>query len=317
MQYRQLGQSDLIVSRICFGCWQLSPTFWGQIPIEPWEAALRRAVEVGVNFLDTADAYGDGHAERCLGNFFKKSGQRDKFIVATKFYWNFQKQERFPDTTHDYILRECDASLQRMQTDRIDLYQIHAFDALTRPDEVAAALLRLRQEGKIRWIGVSNLNPEQMRMYGRWFEITSLQPVYNLIDRDVENAELPFCLTERIGVIPYSPLYRGLLTGKYAKDHTFTDARKNNRLFQGKAFARMLDGLNELKPIADGFGLTIPQLAIRWVLTHPAITAAIVGIKEPAHIESICPAAEGELPPEVWSKVASIIKTAETEAKGK
>lgn len=314
MKHTQLGATDLIVSRICFGCWQLSPKFWGEVPIEPWRAALKKALDVGINFIDTADAYGDGYAESCLGDLLKKEGLRDRFIIATKFFWNFEGEKRHPDTSYDYILRACEASLRRLQTDRIDLYQIHSFDPLTRPEEVAAALLQLKKQGKIRWVGVSNQNVEQMEMYRAYFEINCLQPPYNLLARGIEERELPYCLGRRIGVISYSSLCRGLLTGKYPRDHVFTDTRKDIKLFAGKAFQRMLDGLDEIRPIAERLGLTLSQLAARWVITHPALTSAIIGIKTPEHIESIAPAADDILSAQDWHNVAEIIKRAREEA---
>lgn len=310
MHFAQLGKTDLVVSRICFGCWQLSPSFWGKIPLEPWHAALKRALDLGVNFIDTADAYGDGYAESSLGEFLHKEGLRDRFIVATKFFWDFTVSPRVPNTTHDYILRACEDSLRRLKTDRIDLYQIHAWDPLTRPEEVAAAFGRLKKEGKVRWFGVSNQNLEQIRLYGKHFEVASLQPHYNLLFRDIEARELPYCLESRIGVIPYSPLYRGLLAGKYSRDQEFEDHRGKLELFTGEKFQRILDGLDEIGPIARELGLSVSQLAIRWVLTHPAITSAIVGIKTPEHIESIVPAAEGVLPRDVWHKVAGVMEKA-------
>ncbi|MCG3199173.1 MAG: Aldo-keto reductase YhdN [bacterium] len=310
MHFAQLGKTDLVVSRICFGCWQLSPSFWGKIPLEPWHAALKKALDLGVNFIDTADAYGDGYAESSLGEFLHKEGLRDRFIVATKFFWDFTVSPRVPNTTHDYILRACEDSLRRLKTDRIDLYQIHAWDPLTRPEEVAAAFGRLKKEGKVRWFGVSNQNLEQIRLYGKHFEVASLQPHYNLLFRDIEARELPYCLESRIGVIPYSPLYRGLLAGTYSRDQEFEDHRGKLELFTGEKFQRILDGLDEIGPIARELGLTVSQLAIRWVLTHPAITSAIVGIKTPEHIESIVPAAEGMLPRDVWHKVAGVLERA-------
>lgn len=309
-----LGQTDLRVSRICFGCWQLSPRFWGDVPLEPWEAALKQALEDGVNFIDTADAYGNGHAERCLGDFFKREGLRDRFVLATKFFWDIEADKRAPNTQHDYILRACEASLKRLQTDHIDLYQIHAFDPLTRPEAVAAALLRLQQQGKVRWFGVSNLNPEQMRMYGKFFRIDCLQPSYSLLSRDIESETLPYCQTQGMGVIAYSPLYRGLLTGKYPADHQFTDSRAHSTLFQGEAFKRINAGLDALRPIAESLGLTLAQLAVRWVLRHPALTCAIVGIKTPSHLHSIVAAADDALPMDTWYQVAGIMDNARREA---
>ncbi len=311
MQTVQLGRTDLNVSRIAFGCWQLSPAFWGEIPIHPWEEAVRAAADLGVNFIDTADAYGNGHAETSLGKVFQRDGLRDRFVLATKFFWRIEANgERFPDTTYAYILRACEASLRRLQTDRIDLYQIHAFDPLTRPDEVACALTDLRRQGKIRWIGVSNLNAEQMRMYERHFDVACLQPPYSLLNRKAEADELPYCLARRIGVIAYSPLFRGLLAGRYDRTTKFTDRRAALPEFTGDRFSRILGALDRLRPLAEGHGLTLAQLAIRWVLTHPALTAAIVGVKERAHIEGIVAAADAPLPHDDWHRVARELEAA-------
>lgn len=310
MKYVQLGKTDLTVSRICFGCWQLSPMFWGDVPIDDWRAALDASLDVGVNFIDTADAYGNGYAEESLGEWLAKSGKRDKLIIATKFYNNFEQEERVPDTRYEYIIRECEASLKRLRIDCIDLYQIHAWDPLTRPDEVGAALNRLKKEGKVRWFGVSNMNSDQIRMYDRFFDVECLQPLYNLLDRDVEAHEFPLCLEKRIGVITYSSLARGLLSGKYAAGHHFGDARDNNPRFQGEKLEKMMAAVNSLQPIAESHGLTIPQLAVRWVLTHPAVTSAIVGVKKPDHITGIAPAGDDILPQRDWHKVAGIIRAA-------
>lgn len=310
----QLGRTDLKVSRICFGCWQLSPRYWGAVSLDEWEGAMRKALELGINFIDTADAYGDGDAESALGSLMKKEGWRDKVIIATKFLWNFEQAERVADSSYDYILRECEASLKRLKTDCIDLYQIHAWDPLTRPEEVATAINRLKKEGKIRWFGVSNLNTDQIRMYSEYVDVECLQPMYNMVKRDCEESLFPLCLEKRIGVITWSPLYSGLLTGKYRPDQTFDDFRANEPLFQTKSLVHILDGLEAVKPIADAHGLTIPQLAIRWVLTHPAVTSAIVGAKKSEHMETIVAAAEDELPRRDWYKVANIMDEAKSKA---
>jgi aryl-alcohol dehydrogenase-like predicted oxidoreductase len=314
MEYVQLGTTDLRVSRICFGCWQLSPRFWGNVPLRPWREAVKRAADLGVNFIDTAGAYGEGYAETNLGNVLARNRLRERFIVATKFFWNFRAAERHPDTSYEFILRECEDSLRRLKTDRIDLFQIHAWDPLTRPEEVAAALGRLKQEGKVRWVGASNLNVEQMELYREVIDIATLQPPYSLLERRVEERELPYCLRHRIGVIPYSPLYRGLLTGKYPRGHVFKDHRAKEPLFGGAAFERIQQGLDELRPLAETHGLTLAQFAIRWLITHPAVTSAIVGIKDTEQLDSILPAAEGILPRLDWYKAAGIMSRAKNEA---
>lgn len=307
MQYLQLGKTDLRVSRICFGCWQLSPSFWGEISQEDWRQAVRRSLDLGVNFIDTADAYGDGFAEESLGKLLAEDGTRDEFVVATKFYWNFYGERRFPDTRYEYILRACEESLRRLRIETIDLYQIHAWDPLTRPDQVAAAFAKLKKDGKVRWFGVSNLNADQMRMYARYFDIECLQPKYSLLTREIEASELPYCLENRIGAIAFSPLFRGLLTGKYADCEEITDTRRDLPYFQGAAFRRIMEALEELRPFRERHGLTMAQLAVRWVLTHPAISCAIVGVKKPEHIETIVPAADALLSNEEWHQIAGVM----------
>jgi aryl-alcohol dehydrogenase-like predicted oxidoreductase len=315
MHYRQLGTTDLNVSRICFGCWQLSPAWWGDVPVGPWADAVKAALEQGVNFFDTADAYGEGLAETELGKFFQREGGRDRCVLATKFYWNFSTgPARFPDTSRDYILRACEDSLRRLQTDHIDLYQIHAWDPITRPDEVAAAFAQLKREGKVRWFGVSNHNPEQMELYRAHFEVSSLQPPYSLLARDIEARELPYCLQHNLGVLNYSSLHRGLLGGRYTADTKFDDHRAKTPLFHGPGLKIVLAAVEEARAVAAELGLTMPQLAVRWVLTHPAITSAIVGVKKPEHITGTIKAADDHLPREIWHRLAVRFKRAHDEA---
>lgn len=315
MKFVQLGSTDLVVSRICLGSWQLSPFFWGEVAGDAWQGALRRAIDLGVNFIDTADAYGNGRAETLLGESLKRDGLRERVNLASKFYWNFREEPAYyPDTRYSYVLEACEASLRRLKTDRIDLYQIHSFDPLTRPDEVAAALITLQKQGKVRWFGVSNLNPVQMDMYRRYLPIHCIQPPYSLLQRECEAQELPYALTHRMGVIPYSPLYRGLLAGAHARDRVFSDKRASDPLFSGRGFQRMLDGLEELRPIAERSGLTVAQWAVRWVLTHPAVTSAIVGAKSAEQIEALVPAGDDTLSLRDWHEGARVMGRARAEA---
>ena len=314
MQYTQLGKTGLQVSRICFGCWQLSPKFWGDVPLEPWRKALDTALDQGINFVDTAGAYGDGYSEESLGAYFAGRGNRDQWVLATKVYWDWQGPARIPRTDYDFIISECEGALRRLRTDYIDLWQIHAWDPLTRPEEVAAAMGKLKKDGKIRHVGVSNLNVEQMELYSQYMELASLQPLYNLVAREIEDRELPWCLQHGVGVVPYSPLHRGLLSGKYTPEQTFDDDRKNLKLYQGGAFRHMLAALGECKKTAAELGLTMPQLAIRWLLTHPAVTSPIVGIKTPGMVSSIVKAADEPLPMAVWHDLGKRLKTAAEEA---
>ncbi|HOK79715.1 MAG TPA: aldo/keto reductase [bacterium] len=306
MKYIQLGKTDLVVSRICFGCWQLSPRFWGNISLDDWNAAMKKAMDAGINFIDTAQAYGEGYAERVLGDFLEKNRCRKNLIIATKFYWNIEDpSNRYPDTTFHYIIKECEASLKRLKTDWIDLYQIHAWDPLTNPEEVAAALLSLKKQGKIRWIGVSNMNVHQIDMYLRYFDIDCLQPLYNILDRDAEKELFPFCLEKKIGVITYSSLARGILTGKYSGNEKFDDSRANHPRFTGENFRKITSAVNTvMKPVAEKLGITVAELAVRWILTHPAVTSAIVGVKKVEHIETVLRAPDDVLDRKLWHKIA-------------
>ncbi len=282
----RLGRTSLMVSPICFGCWQMGQTFWGRVPEEDLIAAVRRALELGINFFDTADAYGNGTAERILGRALK-GFHRDSFIVATKVYhhWYEDDRPRHPDLSYDYIIWECEQSLRRLGLDYIDLYQAHAFDVLTHPEETARAFEKLKEDGKIRYAGCSNYNAEQLRAALKFGRMDTLQPRYNLLQREAEETLFPLCMAEGIGVLTYSSLAMGLLTGKFTGKETFSDVRANVPLFQGENFRRNVEKVNRLKPIAEEFGVTVTQLVLRTTLSHPAVTSAIVGIKRPEQIE--------------------------------
>jgi aryl-alcohol dehydrogenase-like predicted oxidoreductase len=313
MQYTQLGSTDLNVSRICFGCWQLSPKFWGEVDLGPWETAVRQAHENGVNFIDTADAYGEGYAEEQLGRYLEQEKLRDHFVIATKFFWNIIDPDgRYPDTRHDYIIAACEASLKRLRTDHIDLYQIHSWDPITCPDEVARAFATLKEQGKVRYFGVSNQNPEQMSLYRAHFAVDCLQPPYSLLDRRIEARELPYCLQHNIGIINFSPLYRGLLGGRYRPGSEANDNRSYGPYWHGEGLRLISDALDEAQPIADAHGLTLAQLALRWTLTHPAVTSTIVGVKKPEHILGALPAADAVFDQKTWHQLAGIFAKATT-----
>lgn len=307
-----LGKTSLHVSRLAFGCWQLSPSFWGSPDIASWRTALDAAAAVGINFLDTADAYGEGLAETELGKYFHDTGTRDQWVLATKFYWDFttplppalKSLGRVPNTHRDYILRACETSLRRLRTDRIDLYQLHAWTPLTRPEEVAEAISQLRREGKILHFGVSNLNVEQMEMLAHWIDVETLQPKYNPLYRHHESREFPYCIRHNIGTLVYSPLERGLFGGHIRRDTSFHDARKNDPLFSTDNLARLVPALETLTSYAAEFGLSLPQFIIRWVLTHPAVHTAIIGVKRPEHITSLVKAADEILPSPWWHAAA-------------
>jgi aryl-alcohol dehydrogenase-like predicted oxidoreductase len=279
-----LGSSGLAVSPVAFGTWQLSPRFWGEQPKEDALAAMRRAVDLGVNFFDTADAYGDGYAETVLGEALRDM-PRDEIVICTKFFNHFNPDaSRYPDLSRGYLTERCEASLKRLGIETIDLALLHFYDPLTPLAEVAETLEMLCAQGKIRAIGVSNHNVEQTRAQRRFAPYSVTQPPYSLIAPEIENDLLPYCQAENIGVMVYSPLHKGLLTGKYGGAETFSDFRGNLPEFQGERFQALCAAVQGLRPMAERYDLTVYQLIVAATLMHPAIHVAVCGIKTPAQI---------------------------------
>lgn len=287
MERVQLGRTDIMVSPICFGCWQMGGTYWGRLPEDDLKAAVRRSFELGVNFYDTADAYGNGHGEEVLAEGLE-GVPRDQVVLATKLCHHWLDEPgspRFEDLSYDYVIWECEQSLRRLKTDYIDVYLAHAWEPMTHPHETMMAFDKLKKDGKIRCAGVSNWTAEQIRCGLRFGRIDVCQPPYNFFQRDAEKDVLPLCMAEEIGVMTWGSLRFGLLTGKYTGTETFDDLRKDQPDFQGEAFKRNVEKVNRLKPIAERHGKTVVQLVLRAMIQHPAITCPIVGIKRPAQIE--------------------------------
>jgi len=303
----RLGLSGLDVSPICYGSWQLSSRFWGDVPTEQVAAAMRLAFEVGVNFYDTADAYGDGLSEKVMGEALADL-PREKIVVATKVYWHFYPDaRRHPDLSGKWIIEECENSLRRLKMDYVDLYQLHAFDPLAPLAETTEALEKLRKAGKVRHYGVSNFTVEQFRMARKFGDYVTVQPRYSLLDRGIEADLLPYCAAEDIGVLVYSPLSHGLLTGKYDGSETFTDLRANNPRFQGPKFKDLASAVRTLAATAEKYDLSIVQLVLAATLAHPAVHCAIVGIKTPAQIKEAAGAMGKTISREDYFKIRDAI----------
>lgn len=278
------GATELQVSPLCFGTWQLSPRFWGEQSKTDALAAMRTAFDAGINFFDTADAYGDGYAESVLGEFLA-TVPRDQAVVTTKVFNHFNPDgSRYPDLSPAHIIERCEASLRRLKIDTIDLYLLHFYDQLTPLADIAGALETLRAKGRIRCYGVSNHTVEQLRAARRFGRFDAVQPAYSFIDTSAESDLLPCCQAENLGVMIYSPMHKGLLTGKYAGTETFSDFRANHPDFQGDRFKAIATAVRSLRPMADQYGLSLYQLILSATLMHPAIQVAILGIKTPAQI---------------------------------
>lgn len=279
-----LGKSGLSVSPVSFGTWQLSPRFWGEQPKAAVMAAMGEALKLGINFFDTADAYGDGYAESVLGEFLA-SVPRDEVVVATKVFNHYNLDgSRYPDLSPAHIMTRCEASLKRLRLETIDLYLLHFYDQLTPLSVVTETLEQLKKQGKIRGYGASNFGVEELRAARRFGSYDVVEPAYSLVNTGVEKDLLPYCQAEGVGVMIYSPMHKGLLTGKYSGHETFTDFRQNHADFQGERFRRIAEAVHGLQPLALKYGLTLYQLILAATLMHPAIQVAIVGIKTPAQI---------------------------------
>jgi aryl-alcohol dehydrogenase-like predicted oxidoreductase len=295
MQHRQLGGSDVLVSPVIFGAWAIGGWMWGGNDAKDSLEAIAASIDAGVNTIDTAAVYGLGDSEKLVGKAIK--GKRDKVILATKcgMRWNSpdgadpwpQKDNQGNDiiirknSRPESIAYECEQSLQRLGTDVIDLYQIHWPDSTTPVEESMHALVKLKEQGKIRAIGVSNYDIPWMDKARKVTRLDSLQPPYSLIQRKIEEDVLPYCRANGIGVIVYSPLERGLLTGKVSPDRVFPpgDHRATHKFFTVENRKRVLAALAKIKPIADRHGASYAQVVINWTIHEPGITAALVGAR--------------------------------------
>jgi myo-inositol catabolism protein IolS len=275
MRLRKLGQSDMHISPIIMGLWQAGKDMWVGIDDKQTTRAIRAACDAGITTFDTAEAYGKGHSEQILGS--ATADIRGKLIYATKVFANHLK--------HEQVFDACHRSLKNLQTDYIDLYQIHwpsgSFGTKAVPiGETLGALNALKEQGKIRAIGVSNFSRRQLQEAAAYGRIDSLQPPYSLFWRHVEKDARAFCIENKITILAYSPMAQGLLTGKFGPDHQFAegDIRAKNRLFQPDVQARVQEALAKLRPIAERKGVTLGQLALAWVISH-AETCAIAGAR--------------------------------------
>ncbi len=295
MERRKLGNTGLELTVIGFGAWAIGGGNWrfGWGPQDDREAvdAIRRALDLGVNWVDTAAVYGLGHSEELVARAL--SGRRDQVLIATKcsLIWN-DRGEISSSLARESVRRECEASLRRLQTDHVDLYQIHWPNDEPRIEEGWEELGRLIDEGKVRYGGVSNFNVNQMKRAQAVRPIASLQPPYSMIRREVEGASLAYCAAHGIGVVAYSPMQSGLLTGSFDRARLADgDWRLRDPEFLEPALGATLELVEQLRPIAAGHAKSVAELAIAWVLRRPEVTSAIVGARRPSQIEQTVGAA--------------------------
>lgn len=268
---------------------------WGEQDDQDSIDAIHRAIDLGINWIDTAAVYGLGHSEEVVGKALAGRSNRPFVFTKCERVWN-EKKEVGHSLKADSIRRECEASLKRLGIDAIDLYQIHWPEPEHDIEEGWGAMADLQREGKVRWIGVSNFNVAQMKRAMAVAPVTSLQPPYSLIRRDVETEVLPFCLEHGVGVIVYSPMGSGLLTGKMTRERIEAfpadDWRGRSAAFKEPALSQNLAIAERLREIGAAKGKSAAEAAIAWVLRNPAVTAAIVGVRRPDQVEGVVGAAD-------------------------
>jgi aryl-alcohol dehydrogenase-like predicted oxidoreductase len=307
-----LGRTCLDVSRIAFGTWQLGGD-WGQTDAVTARRAIRRAADEGVTFFDTARAYGFGQSEQLLGAALRGL-PRERLVIATKGGLRSTSAGQVRDSSASWIREGVDASLRALGTDYIDLYQVHWPDPSTPFAQTAEELALLLAEGKIRHVGVSNFNVKQMEAFGATLPVETLQPPYDLFRREIEAKVLPYTTANDIGVLVYGPLAHGLLGGRLRADAEFAsdDWRSNSPMFHGDLYVRNLQVVARLRQLAtDELGITLPQLAIAWTLANPAVNVAVVGTRDPGHVDEALAAAEIHLDDEVMHRIDQIMVDAE------
>jgi aryl-alcohol dehydrogenase-like predicted oxidoreductase len=302
MNTKRLGNSGLLITRLGLGTWAIGGSGWqfgwGAQDDRESIRAIREALDAGINWIDTAAVYGLGHSEEIVARALEGVPQKPYVFTKCSMVWNDDRQIS-RSLKAESVRRECEASLRRLGVDRIDLYQVHWPEPDADIEEGWTELARLQEEGKIHYLGVSNFNVSQMKRAQAIAPITSLQPPYSLVNRKVENEILPFAARENIGVIAYSPMASGLLTGAMTRERIAAlpddDWRKRNANFQEPLLSRNLCLVRRLRDIGIRYGRSAGEVAVAWVLRNSAVTAAIVGARKPGQIKGVLGAARLEL----------------------
>ncbi len=313
MQTRKLGNSDLRITPVGYGAWAIGGSGWqfgwGSQNDNDSIAAIHRSLELGVNWIDTAAVYGLGHSEEVVGRALNSwSGPRPYIFTKCGLRWDAKGNVR-KVLNADSVEREVEDSLRRLSVDVIDLYQIHwpPDPDSAELEEGWSMLARLQRQGKVRWTGASNFNVQQLRRARAMAPVTSLQPQYSLVHREIEDQVLPYCLREGIGVIVYSPMASGLLTGAMTRERAAKlpkdDWRKNHPDFAEPNLSRNLALVERLQQIAGRHGKSAGEVAIAWTLHHPAVTGAIVGARNARQAEGVMRAGELRLADEEVNEI--------------
>lgn len=333
MQYRKLGTSDINASVITYGAWAIGGTMWGGTDEKASIESIHASIDEGVTTIDTAPIYGYGYSEELVSKAI--AGRRDKVQILTKFglRWDCKdgnhffdldekgkKVEIYINARKESVIKECEDSLRRLKTDHIDLYQCHWRDTSTPLEETMEACAQLLKEGKVRAIGVSNFTAQDIEICNKIVPIASNQPPYSMVLRDIEKDVLPFCREHNIATIVYSPLQRGLLTGKFKPDHKFApgDHRASTPQFQPGFIERVNKFLQDLKPIAARHDTSIGNVVLNWTIQQPGVTVALVGARDAKQATENARAASVGLSAEEIAQINNLLEQFSTvEASGR
>ncbi len=311
MRYKKLGSTGLDVSVIGLGTWAMGGRWWGPTDDETAVAAINQAFSLGINLIDTADIYGFGHSESLLGEVL--GSRRKNVILATKvgLRWNNKGKVRH-DLSPEHIAMAIDASLKRLKTDYVDIYQVHWPDPEVPIEATAEALLECVESGKVRFLGFSNHAPKLMNEFRKHGQFDVCQPPLNLFERHAEVGVLPYCYKKNVGVLVYSPLCRGLLSGGFKVGQEFNESlRRNDPFFNGKVFERNLAVVAKLKEFAEEHNRTVSQLALAWILAHSGVTTALCGARKPEHFSENVGAADWKLSYAQLEQIEKILITSQ------
>jgi aryl-alcohol dehydrogenase-like predicted oxidoreductase len=313
VEYTEFGNTGMRVSKICFGTWAFGGE-WGEQDLAANKAAVRKALDIGINIFDTAQAYGFGAAEQFLSQALEPEirTRRQELVLATKGGLRQAGDQLVRDSSRAWLREGLESSLRALGTDYIDLYLIHWPSSTTPMADVVATLSEFVAEGKVRFVGGSNFSERQIQDFEEARHLDGFQPPYHLFRREIEGRILPYCEQHHIGVQAYGPLAHGLLTGRFSPATTFpaNDWRSKSDIFKGAPFERNLEVVEQLKRLARQRQCTLPQLAVAWVLAHPAVDCAIVGALSPAEIADTAAGADIRLSRDEMNTIERLMRNA-------
>ena len=308
MEYRRLGKSELNVSVVGLGTWPLGEVNWGPISEDEAVATVQKAIDLGINLIDTAPIYGNGRSEEIVGKAIK--GRRQQVVIATKCGVSMKGADMVNDLKPKSVRREVEVSLKRLDTDIIDLYQCHWPDPDTPIEDTMAEMVKLKAEGKIRYIGVSNFGVALLRRAKRVIPIASNQVPYSLLNRDIEDELVPFCREQDVGILAYGPMGGGILTGKYKEKPRFgkDDARTfMYNYYEEPTWSKVQALLKDVEQVAARHGKPAAHVAINWARQQPGITSALVGVRSVEQAEANAAAGAWRLSAEEMAGLAKAL----------